>query len=115
MIEDDIIEISDSPFINPLTVVYKEDKKLRVCVDAKNNQFTIPDSESTPPIQELLQRFNGARFMTSIDLSTAFLHIKLNEASRKYTYSLSIRLYSIPVQAYSVRLSEFLISLLSQL
>jgi hypothetical protein len=35
MIEDDIIEISDSPFINPLTVVYKEGRKARLCVDAR--------------------------------------------------------------------------------
>jgi transposase InsO family protein len=86
MIEDDIIEISDSPFINPLTIVYKEDKKLRLCVDARKiNQVTIPDRERTPPMHELLQRFNGARFMTSIDLSSAFLQIKLNKESRKYT------------------------------
>jgi transposase InsO family protein len=86
MIEDDIIEISDSPFINPLTVVYKEGKKVRLCVDARKiNQVTIPDRERTPPMHELLQRFNGARFMTSIDLSSAFHQIKLDEASRKYT------------------------------
>jgi hypothetical protein len=42
MIEDDIIEISDSPFINPLTVVYKEGKNVRLCVDARKiNQVTI--------------------------------------------------------------------------
>jgi hypothetical protein len=31
MIEDDIIEISNSPLINPLTVVYAEGKKVRLC------------------------------------------------------------------------------------
>jgi hypothetical protein len=51
------------PLINPLTVVYKKGKKVRLCVDARKiNQVTIADRERTPPIQELLQRFNGARF-----------------------------------------------------
>jgi hypothetical protein len=31
MVDEDIIEISDSPFINPLTVVYKLGKKERLC------------------------------------------------------------------------------------
>jgi hypothetical protein len=34
-------------FFNPFTVVSKEGKKTRICVDArKMNQFTIPDYES---------------------------------------------------------------------
>jgi hypothetical protein len=37
MTEDDIIEISDSPFINPLTVVYKEGKKVCLCFDARKS------------------------------------------------------------------------------
>jgi hypothetical protein len=60
IIENDIIEISDSPLINPLTVVCKEGKRVRLCLDARKiNHVAIPDRESKPPIQELLQRFNG--------------------------------------------------------
>jgi hypothetical protein len=51
----------------------------------KVNQFTIPDCERTPPLQELLQRFNGACYLTSLDLSSAYLQIELHEESRKYT------------------------------
>jgi hypothetical protein len=69
MISDGILEISNTPILNPLTVVQKENKKLRICVDARRvNQFTVPDRERTPPLQELLQRFNAARYMTSLDL-----------------------------------------------
>jgi hypothetical protein len=45
----------------------------------------IPDRERTPPLHELLQRFHGARFMTSLDLSSAFLQIRLKDASQRYT------------------------------
>jgi hypothetical protein len=44
MIEDDILEISYSAFVNPLTVVPREGKVPRICVDARKvNSVTIPD------------------------------------------------------------------------
>jgi hypothetical protein len=54
-------------------------------VDARKvNQYTIPDYERTPPLQELLQKFNGASYMTSLDLSSAYLQVELHEGPRKY-------------------------------
>jgi hypothetical protein len=44
---------------------------------------------STPTWQELLQRFNGASHVTSLDLSSAYLQVELHEQSRKYTAFLS--------------------------
>jgi hypothetical protein len=86
MIEDDILEVSNSPILNPLTIVQREGKKVRICVDARKvNEHTIPDHERTPPLQELLQRFEGSQFMTSLDLSSAYLQVDLHEESRKYT------------------------------
>jgi hypothetical protein len=59
MIRDDILELGQSDILNPLTVVPREGKKPRICVDARKvNQYTIPDFERTPPLQELLQRFD---------------------------------------------------------
>jgi hypothetical protein len=85
-LEDDILEISASPILNPLTVVCKEGGKIRICVDARKvNQFTVLDRERAPPLQELLQRFNGARYLTSLDLSSAFLQVQLHEESREFT------------------------------
>jgi hypothetical protein len=86
MVSDDILEISNSPFLNPLTIVTREGKKPRMCVDARKiNQCTIPDYERTPPLQELIQRFEGAKYMSSIDLSSAYWQVELHEDSRKYT------------------------------
>jgi hypothetical protein len=74
LIEDDDIEISDLPFINPLTVVPREGKSPRICVDARRtNALTQPDRAKTPPLHELFQRFHRISFMSSIDLSSAFL------------------------------------------
>jgi hypothetical protein len=86
MIKDDILEISESPYISPDTVVHKERKEPTLCVDARRvNRVTIPDRERTPPLQELLQRFHGTKFMTSLDLSKAFLQLPLKKSSRPYT------------------------------
>jgi hypothetical protein len=37
------------------------------------------------PMQEILQRFHGTRYVTTLDVSSAFLQVPLDEASRKYT------------------------------
>jgi hypothetical protein len=45
----------------------------------------VADGERTQPIQELLQRFNKVKFLSSLDLTSAFLRIPLKEHCRKYT------------------------------
>jgi hypothetical protein len=55
MIKDDILEIGNSSFLNPLTIGQRDDKKPRISVNAcKVNQSIISDNERTPPLQELL-------------------------------------------------------------
>jgi hypothetical protein len=86
MIKDDILELSRSNVLNPLTVVPREGKSPRICVDARKvNCYTMADYERAPPLQELLQRFEGAKFISSLDLSSAYLQVELHEDSRKYT------------------------------
>jgi hypothetical protein len=49
MLVNDLIEISTSPVLNPLTVVRKEGGDILICVDARRvNQFTIPDHKRNP-------------------------------------------------------------------
>jgi len=51
----------------------------------KINQVTLPDRKNVAPMQEVLQRFHGTRYITTLDLSSAFLQVPLAEASSKYT------------------------------
>jgi hypothetical protein len=84
--KDDILEESRSSYLNPLTVVQREGKSPRICVDAqKFNQAMLPDRTKIAPMQAILQRFHGTRYITTLDLSSAFLQVPLEEASRKYT------------------------------
>jgi hypothetical protein len=72
--------------LNPLTVVPREGKTPRICVDViKINDVTIPDRARTPQLNELVQKFHGIKYVTSIDLSSAFLQIPLKKDSRPYT------------------------------
>jgi hypothetical protein len=74
MMADNVLEISTSSHVNPLTVVLSDGKAPGICVDARKvNRYTLPNRARVPPIQELLQQFHGSKFITSIDLSSAFL------------------------------------------
>jgi len=86
MLKDDILEESFSSYINPLTLVVREAKPLRNCVDARriNWQMTA-DRAKELPLRELLQKFHGANYITSLDLSSEFLQVPLKETSRQWT------------------------------
>jgi hypothetical protein len=82
MKKDGIMEISTSTHINPLCVVLREG----ICLDARRvNKFMSPDRAKVQPINELLQRFHGSIFISSIAISSAFLQIELAPESRRYT------------------------------
>jgi hypothetical protein len=54
MLEDGILEPSDSSFINPLTIVYRENKDPRICIAARKvNNIMLADLERAPPINEI--------------------------------------------------------------
>jgi hypothetical protein len=86
MLIDGILEESYSDYVNPLTLVLREYKPLRICVDARgvNRQMT-PDRVKVAPMRELLQGFRGSRYITTLDLSSAFLQVPLAKSSRKWT------------------------------
>jgi hypothetical protein len=57
-----------------------------MCVDARQvNKQMVTDRAKQSPSHELLQRFHGAKFISSIDLNSAFLQIPLEESSRIWT------------------------------
>jgi len=63
-----------------------EQKPLRICVDARgmNRQMT-PDRAKVAPMRELLQCFHGYQYITTLELSSAFLQVPLAESLRKWT------------------------------
>jgi len=83
MIADDVIEESYSSYVNPITLVQKEGRRVRICLDAREaNKFMTPDRAKVPPMHMLLQGFHGDSYISTLDLSSAFLQIPLEKASR---------------------------------
>jgi hypothetical protein len=83
---DDIIEPSVSCYLNPITVVPRPGKSVRICLDARRvNKLMRPDRTRVSPIAELLQQFHGSNFISTIDLSSAFLQVELAPECRKFT------------------------------
>jgi len=86
MVKDGILEEFYTDYVNPLTLVHQESKPIRICVDARGvNRHMTPDKVKVAPMGELLQRFHGSRYITTLDLSSAFLQVVLSKPSRKWT------------------------------
>lgn len=102
-----ILEKSDSPFSNPIVVVEKKDGTVRICLDARElNKILIQDRESPPPMEELLQKFDGVKFLTSLDLTCGYWQIPLNTESRKYTaFLVNGRSYQFCVVPFGLNVS----------
>ena len=45
----------------------------------------VADRTKVTPMRELLQKFYGAKYITSLDLSSAFLQVPLEQFSRQWT------------------------------
>jgi len=91
---ENVLEISTSSHVNLLTIVLRDRKAPRICLDARKlNRYTLPKAK-VPLIQELLQQFRVSKFITSIDLSSALLQIGLKMEYKKYTFFLfDLQLY----------------------
>jgi hypothetical protein len=86
LLDDKVIEPFNSCYINSLTIVMRPGKLSRICLDVRRvNKHMVPDRTKVAPIQELIQRFYGSRYISSIDLSSAFLQIELEHKCRKFT------------------------------
>jgi len=112
MLKDNILEESFSDYVNPLTLVERPGKGIRICIDARRlNALMIPDRVKVDPMKELLERFNGSKFITTIDLSSAFLQVPLHRSSRKWTgFRFGNQVYQYKVVPYGFKnsLSAFI-------
>ena len=86
MIRDDVIEDSNSSFVNPLCIVLKSDGNVRITIDARVlNARTKVNHFRVEPVEKQLEKINGAKYFTIIDLSQAFLQVELDEDCRQFT------------------------------
>ena len=88
MLEDDLIEPVNgpTPWVSPIVVVPKINYKIRICTDAREaNKAIKRKRHTTPTIDDLIHRLNGAKVFSKIDLRPGYHQLELDEKSRHIT------------------------------
>jgi hypothetical protein len=84
MLEDGILEESDSAYKSPITLLVREGKAVRICIDDRRiNKQIVADRTKVMSMRQLLQNFYGAKYIMSLDLSSAFVQVPLGQSSRQ--------------------------------
>jgi RNase H-like domain found in reverse transcriptase/Reverse transcriptase (RNA-dependent DNA polymerase)/Integrase zinc binding domain/Chromo (CHRromatin Organisation MOdifier) domain/Retroviral aspartyl protease len=72
------IEPSSSPYGAPVLFVPKKDGRLRMCVDYRAlNKLTIKNRYALPRIDDILDKLQGAKVFTSLDLAQGYHQIRI--------------------------------------
>lgn len=86
MLDQGIIERSNSAFNNPMFVVRKSSGEVRLVLDARTLNKHIEMERDRPIcIDEILSKFQEAKFFSSMDLTAGYYQIRLHEQSKPYT------------------------------
>lgn len=81
-----IIEPSTSAWSSPVLLVPKEEGQQRFVVDfRKLNNVSRKDAYPLPYISAILDKLGGARYLSSLDLQSAYWQVELEEDSKQYT------------------------------
>lgn len=86
MLKLKVVEPSKSPWSSPIVLLDKPDGSYRFCVNYKAlNSVTKPDAYPLPKVTHILDRLRDARYLTSIDIKSAFWQIPLDPNSKEKT------------------------------
>ncbi|CAK1603777.1 unnamed protein product [Parnassius mnemosyne] len=86
LLQNDIIQESNSDYASPILMVKKKTGEQRLCVDfrALNNK-TIKDRFPLPLIEDQISNLSGNCFFTTLDLASGYYQISVAEECRHLT------------------------------
>ena len=86
MLEHGIVRSSRSPWAHPVVLTKKPDGSWRFCFDGRKlNELTKKDAYAVPRVDDLLSRFQGAEYFTTIDCAAGFWQVPLDADSIEKT------------------------------
>lgn len=79
--------VESSEWAAPIVVARKANGKMRICADYSTdlNEALIADDYPIPNMEDLMAKLRGNSVYSQLDLSDAYLHLKLDEESRPLT------------------------------
>jgi hypothetical protein len=78
MIDEGVIQLSESPWAACPVLVVKPDGSTRWCVDWRGlNVVTVKDSYPMPQVNDCLEALEGAKWFCSMDLQHGYWQIPL--------------------------------------
>ncbi|KAK3085547.1 hypothetical protein FSP39_005150 [Pinctada imbricata] len=102
MIENDIIEPSNSDWSSPCILVPKPDGTYRLCTDfRKVNSVTKTDSYPIPRIDDCIDKIGSAKFVSKFDLLKGYWQVPLTERARE------ISAFATPDGLYQYKVMPF--------
>lgn len=85
LLDNGIIEPSNSEFASPMVVQTKKGGELRICVDYRLlNSILRKEHHPMPNIEEEIQKLQGRRVFSSLDLMMGYHQLMVDPDSRKY-------------------------------
>ena len=86
LLEDGMIRESNSPWNSPLVMVKKRTGDFRVCVDFRRiNALTLKPTFYIPDCNELFDCLGEAKWLSCLDLASAYYQLEVEEEHKKYT------------------------------
>ncbi|GBG68187.1 hypothetical protein CBR_g2740 [Chara braunii] len=98
------IRPSTSPFGSPVLFVPKKGGTLRMCIDSRGlNAITVKNAEPLPRIDDLLDRVQGCKYYTKIDLKSGYHQIAIRpEDQHKTAFQTRYGLYEFVVMPFGL-------------
>lgn len=85
LMDDDVIELSDSPWASPAILVHQKGED-RFCIDyRKINMVLKADQYPIPRVDDILAQFSGMSYYTPFDANKGFHQVVVDEKDREKT------------------------------
>ena len=86
LLNNHVISPSNSPWSSPVVIVKKSDGSPRFCIDYRRlNSITQKDIYPLPRIDDIIDRLNGSRIFSKLDLRSGYFQVPLASDEREKT------------------------------